>query len=342
MTNSPSVLISIDRPPHISEDLQPSELVGAGFLEVLPQAAITTTPLANGGKGTAEIFGGAKITLPTTDIAGRLIEASYIWAADTATAYIDLAAASGVSAKTTASSLLLNDSYGTGVLIADAETRGAQTIVLSLGDGLTIDGGTGILVALGAQPLDPRGYAVPKGGGYLGVIESIDTAQLNIKAGAMNWILLADAPFSLSGETGVAKIMGDKLGAAPADIEILENSLSHWAKILEIDSTKPGLGAGGGIPLALTWLSRLLYGNEDHVQILPAAPVIAQSLGLAELLAATDLFITTKANSTVLELAAASPALTLLAAPLSEHPTAAEFKNLGRQLAQKYSAQQAI
>ncbi len=64
--------------------------------------------------------------------------------------------------------------------------------VLCLGGSATIDGGMGILAALGAAAHDDRGYALPKGGAPLVRLASIDTAQLNIKAGALDYTLLAD------------------------------------------------------------------------------------------------------------------------------------------------------
>ena len=57
-----------------------------GLRAALPDATITTLPMADGGEGTAEILANAAalfgaevqtVTLPTTDAVGRLTEASY-------------------------------------------------------------------------------------------------------------------------------------------------------------------------------------------------------------------------------------------------------------------------
>ncbi|MPV51776.1 glycerate kinase [Corynebacterium sp. zg331] len=269
-----------------------AEYLGAGVREVLPHAEIALAPMADGGEGTAATFSGRTITLPTTDAAGRLTEASYVYDDTTATAYIDVAAASGLPAVIDRPVPLTGDTYGTGVLIADAQTRGARTITLALGGTATIDGGTGILVALGATPLDPRGRAVPKGGGYLCAIADIDTAQLNIPAAASEWVLLCDVRSPATGPEGAAAVFGPQKGAEPEDVAILERGLDHLCTLLGVDPTTPGMGAAGGLGIGLTWLSRTLHGNDSHLRLLPGAPVVAASLDLPELIARADLVIT--------------------------------------------------
>ena len=105
---------------------------------------------------------------------GRLTQASYFLAGTTA--FIDVAAATGLPTVQDCLDPLHADSYGTGVLIADAETRGATSIVLGLGGTASIDAGMGILTALGAAAHDARGYALPKGGAPLVQLDHIDTA----------------------------------------------------------------------------------------------------------------------------------------------------------------------
>ncbi|APT89156.1 glycerate kinase [Corynebacterium frankenforstense DSM 45800] len=267
-----------------------AELIGAGVREVLPDAEITLAPMADGGEGTAARFTGETVTLPTTDAAGRLTEAAYVYDAAAATAYIDVAAASGLPAVADRPVPLTGDTYGTGVLIADARTRGAQRVVLALGGSGTVDGGSGILVALGARLLDRRGLPVPKGGGWLSAVESVDTARLNTDAGAMEFVLLTDVTAPVTGPEGAARVFGPQKGAAADDVELLDESLAHLCKVLEFDPTTPGAGAAGGVPVCLTWLARLL-GNPDP-RILPGAPVVAASLGLEDAVASADLVIT--------------------------------------------------
>ena len=58
---------------------QAARLLGEGVRSVIRDAEITLAPMADGGEGTAATFDGRTITLPTTDAAGRLTEASYVF-----------------------------------------------------------------------------------------------------------------------------------------------------------------------------------------------------------------------------------------------------------------------
>lgn len=291
-TDVPRIIIAPDSFKGTASAHEAAGWLGEGVQQVLPDAEILIAPMADGGEGTSRAFAGTEIILPTTDAAGRLIEASYTWDQESATAYIDVAAASGLPAVADHPVPLTGDTYGTGVLIADAQTRGATTVALALGGSATIDGGSGILVALGAQPLNPRGYAVPHGGGYLGAVDRVDTAQLNVAAASMNWVLLTDVNSPATGEKGAAAVFGPQKGAEPEDVELLDAALARWCEILEVDPTTPGMGAAGGVGVGITWLSRLIHGTDDHVVIHPGAAVVAASLGLPELLDNASLIIT--------------------------------------------------
>ncbi len=189
--------------------------------------------MADGGEGTASCFDGTPITLPTTDAAGRLTEATYMFNdGDVAEAYIDVAAASGLPAVADHPVPLTGDTYGTGVLIADAVTRGAQRIILGLGGTATVDGGTGILVALGATPQDKAGHPLRPGGGSLTELAGFDTAQLNIPAAAVEWVLLTDVTNPATGPDGAAAVFGPQKGATPEDITLLDAALAQLCDTL--------------------------------------------------------------------------------------------------------------
>lgn len=55
---------------------QAATWIGEGVREILKDATIKLAPMADGGEGTSELFKGERITLPTTDAAGRLTEAT--------------------------------------------------------------------------------------------------------------------------------------------------------------------------------------------------------------------------------------------------------------------------
>ena len=178
------------------------------------------------------------------------------------------------------------------MLIADAVTRGAQRIILGLGGTATVDGGTGILVALGATPQDKAGHPLRPGGGSLTELAGFDTAQLNIPAAAVEWVLLTDVTNPATGPDGAAAVFGPQKGATPEDITLLDAALAQLCDICEVDPTTPGFGAAGGLPIGITWLSTLMHGNHSHIHALPGARMVAESVGLPELIHSADLVVT--------------------------------------------------
>lgn len=260
-------------------------------------AKVTTLPMADGGEGTAEVLAsatvhrygtpGQTITLPTTDAIGRLTEASYQLVGDTA--FIDVAAATGLPAVSDALDPLHADSYGTGVLVADAESRGAKHIVLGLGGSASIDGGLGILAALGAAAHDARGYALPKGGAPLVNLDHIDTAQLNMKAAMLDFTLVTD---TRAVPVQAATMYGPQKGAEGEEVALLAGAMLRLCEVTETDPQAEFFGAAGGIPIALSWLSRTLWGTSEHCRILPGGQYVAEALDLPARIAETDLVLT--------------------------------------------------
>ena len=289
---SPRIVVAPDSLKGTASSPDAARWLAAGIREALPDAEISLTPMADGGEGTAALLGGEAITLPTTTAAGRLTEATYFLDRESRTAHIDVAAASGLPQVEHSPVPLTGDTYGTGVLIADAQSRGARRIVLALGGSATLDGGTGILAALGAAPQAASGAPVPHGGGWLKAIEHIDTAQLNIPAAGVDWVLLADVTAPVTGENGAARGFGPQKGADDSDVELREESLAHLCRVLDVDPERPGFGAAGAIPVGIAWLSRLIYGDLGHVEVLPGAAAVAASQGLKEKIAGADLVVT--------------------------------------------------
>ena len=289
---SPRILIAPDSFKGTATAQQAAEWLGEGVRSIIRDAEITLLPMADGGEGTSSLFQGEQITLPTTDAAGRLTEATYTYDAETTTAFIDVAAASGLPAVADRPVPMTGDTYGTGVLIADAETRGATRIVLGLGGSATIDGGTGILVALGANPLDEHGYQLTPGGGSLHKLGDFDTAKVNIPAGALEWHLLFDVTSPATGPQGAPAVFGPQKGASEEDVAVLDAGLARLCEFAGIDPATPGMGAAGGVAIGITWLSSLLHGAADHVHLQPGARMVAEANGLASKLGESSLVIT--------------------------------------------------
>src|SRR4029077_5023799 len=88
----------------------------------------------------------------------RKIKSSFGWVEKDKTAILELAAASGLRfLKADEYDPLITTTLGTGELIIEALNKNATRIILCIGGSATVDGGTGILKALGIKFFDAKG-----------------------------------------------------------------------------------------------------------------------------------------------------------------------------------------
>ena len=87
-------------------------------------------------------------------------------------------------------------------------------------------------------------------------------------------------------------MFGPQKGATPEDITLLDAALTQLCDICEVDPATPGFGSGGGLSIGITWLSTLMHGDRSHVHVLPGARMVAESMGLPELMQSADLVVT--------------------------------------------------
>ncbi len=258
--------------------------IASGAKRALPGLEVVELGIADGGDGTAEVVcrarGGSFRDRSAQDPLGRQRTARYVWL-DDGTAVIDVATASGLLLLEPAErNALTATSYGTGELVRAALDASAQRIVLGVGGSATVDGGAGILEALGARLLDADGQPLPRGGGTLGRLARIDVSQLLERARKVPIDIACDVDSQLLGEHGAARLYGPQKGATPAGVEQLESALSHFAAIVardfgrDVSSVASG-GAAGGIAAGLHGVlgARLLPGVDwvlDTVGFEPA------------------------------------------------------------------------
>ncbi|NDH11944.1 MAG: glycerate kinase, partial [Actinobacteria bacterium] len=119
-------------------------VAGAAGHEVVVQ------PLADGGEGTLDAFGGPNRRTTVTGPLGDPVDAA--WRLSGGRAVIEMARASGLSLAGGAdgNDPLEATTAGTGELIAKAFEAGAREIIVGLGGSATTDGGLGALRALPA------------------------------------------------------------------------------------------------------------------------------------------------------------------------------------------------
>ncbi|MBC6996184.1 glycerate kinase [Neolewinella lacunae] len=235
--------------------------LASGLARRYPAASLRCHPLADGGDGTLAILRKhldlQPRPVPSADPLGRPITATYLLGPDNA--FIEVASASGlVLLNPTERNPLNTNTHGTGLLLADALTRGVQNIFLLLGGSATHDVGTGIATALGFRFTDEREQAVLPSGGNLQKIRQIHPPAEQPWA-EKNIVLLCDVTNPLLGPHGAAHTYAAQKGAGPKAIESLEAGTRSFSELLAEHygadiAALPGGGAAGGIGAGLSAL----------------------------------------------------------------------------------------
>ena len=169
-------------PDSYKESLSATEVAQAiekGFREIFPDALYVKVPLADGGEGTVEAMiaatQGTEMSACVTGPLGLPVDACWGLSGDGKTAFIEMAAASGLGlVPPVQRNPLLTTSRGTGELILQALDHGAKNIIIGIGGSATNDGGAGMVQALGARLCDANGAEIGNGGGSLCSLNSID------------------------------------------------------------------------------------------------------------------------------------------------------------------------
>ena len=214
-------------------------------------------PIADGGEGTLEVLGGANRTTRVTNPLGAPVDAPWRFHRDVA--IIEMARASGLELVGGAAQndVIAASTIGTGQIIDAALNLNAKRIIVCLGGSATIDGGLGAIRAIGSPA-------------RLRSIEFLVACDVRTR--------FIDA----------ARLFGKQKGATPAQIVFLTarlNSLRNtYLSEYGIDVQNfDGSGSAGGLAGGLATLGATLV---------PGFHLVADEVGLHELVAAADLVIT--------------------------------------------------
>ena len=251
-------------PDSYKESLSALEVANAieqGFREIWPDADYVKLPVADGGEGTVEAMvaatAGRIVDVDVTGPLGKTVTAFFGLSGDERTAFIEMAAASGLEQVPVAlRDPLKTTSWGTGELIRHALDAGVDHIIIGLGGSATNDGGAGMVQALGAKLLDARQNEIGKGGAALDALTRIDISQLDPRLAACRIEVACDVTNPLTGKEGASAVFGPQKGATVETIDRLDTALVHYAQIiardLEVDVLElAGGGAAGGMGAAL-------------------------------------------------------------------------------------------
>ena len=287
-------------PDSFKGSLDPTAVARAladGWRRARPTDELRLIPLADGGEGTLEAIKASStdwLELPVhaRDPLGRQIRATFLRRGDGAV--VELASASGLSRVTADErDAMAASTFGTGHVLAAAIGLGVREIVLGLGGSATTDGGSGLLVALGARFLDERGQDLAGGGGALGRLARVSLDDLSPVLAGVRLTVASDVRNPLLGELGAAATYGPQKGADQAQVAALDANLGHYADRLEAAAGKsirdvPGAGAAGGTAAGLLAIADMFASFE----IRPGVEVVMELTGFDEALSASDLVLT--------------------------------------------------
>ncbi len=270
-----------------------AKAVMKGFKMVFPDAQYVCLPIADGGEGTVDAFiaavGGERVTIKVKGPLGEPTMAYYGLLAARKTAVIEMAQASGLMLVVPEQrNPMLTSSYGTGQLIQDALDKGVSQIILGIGGSATVDGGVGMLQALGAVFYDDKQNVLGTGGKVLNQIAKIDISGLDSRLLDCSMSVACDVDNPLVGTRGAAAVFGPQKGATPEMVIELEKGLNRLADVIEQVKGQnyrhlAGGGAAGGISVAAAAFM--------NAQLKPGIDIVIEAVKLEQEIVDTSLVI---------------------------------------------------
>ncbi len=214
----------------------------------------TCLPLADGGEGTLDAFGGPNRTTTVTGPLGEAVDGG--WRLEGGLAVIEMARASGLALAggRGGNDPLRASTVGVGELILAAAEGGAERILIGVGGSATTDGGLGALEVLAGRTLPPLQVAC-------------DVTTHFVEAAA---------------------VFGPQKGAGPGDVDELTGRLRSLAARYRAEygidvEALPGAGAAGGLAGGLAALG---------AELAPGFDLVADAVGLDAALEKADLVVT--------------------------------------------------
>ncbi|MBS1525459.1 MAG: glycerate kinase, partial [Bacteroidetes bacterium] len=257
--------------------------VAQAIEEGLRQSGLNFTterfPIADGGDGTGSLIvercGGQRIACEVHDPLGRKISSSFGLIEDGKTAIIEMADASGLRLlKKNELNPLLASSAGTGELIKLALDRGVNKVIIAMGGSATVDGGCGVLSALGITFWDANGKQLRAVPGELINLAKIDPSGIDKRIFDTEIVVLCDVENKLLGAQGAAAVFGPQKGASPAEVKLLESFLQNFVSVTlaqtgrNMDQIRYGGAAGGASAGLNAWINaRLVNGIEYFLSL---------------------------------------------------------------------------
>jgi glycerate kinase len=252
-----------------------AEAIALGLQQSKLDCQCQLFPVADGGDGTGSLIikhlNGTLINTPVHNALGRQITAAFGLIDGGRTAVIEMADASGIRLlKTTELNPMLANTFGTGQLIKAALDKGVTKIIIGMGGSATVDGGMGILHALGIEFLDGGGKTLKPIPAELINIDTINTSNLDTRIPGCEIIILCDVDNKLLGPEGAAAVFGPQKGATATNVIQLDAMLARFAAITlqqtgrDMTTIKHSGAAGGAAAGLYAFLNARLVSGANH------------------------------------------------------------------------------
>ncbi len=297
------IIIAFDSFKGCLTSLQAGEAAAKGLRTLCPDAELKVLSLSDGGEGMLDALlaasDGRRITLTAHDPLMRFRQTSYGLSPDGNTAFIELAAISGLTLLTSDErNPLHTTTYGCGELIRHALDQGCRHIVIGLGGSATNDAGLGLLQALGYRFLDRQGNVLGQSTGMCGAdlsqVANIDTVNVHPALVATRFTAACDVRNPFVGINGAACVFAPQKGATAEVVRRLDDAMRQLSAVIfrqtGIDLTDfEGAGAAGGVSGALFAFL--------HTDLCPGIRLLLDALHFEEEIKDADLILTGEGKS---------------------------------------------
>lgn len=288
------VVVAIDSLKGSLSSMQAGHVIKKAILKVRPSAEVIVKPLADGGEGTTaaltEGFGGEMEFLSVTGPLGSPVTACYGYLAETRTAIMEMASASGITLIPASDrNPLLATTRGTGEMILHALEQGCRNFIIGIGGSATNDGGIGMLKALGFEFLDKDGHPVGEGAQALSKIAVINAQNVHSELSHCTFKIACDVTNPLCGPSGATYVFGPQKGVTDDIRDAIDQAMAQYASVTEhffhtSYQNSKGAGAAGGMGFA--------FQSYLHAQLVPGIELILDAIQLEQALIDADIVVT--------------------------------------------------
>ena len=259
------IVIALDSFKGCLTSAEAGEAAAQGVRAACPECRTIVLPVADGGEGMLDVLlaasNGKRITVRAHDPLMQPCDASYGISGDGNTAFIEMAAISGLPlVPADKRNPMKTTTFGTGELIRDALERGCLRFVIGLGGSATNDAGLGMLQALGFRFFDKEGREVgsmEKGialcGALLSAISSIDSSSAHPTLKKACFTAACDVRNPFFGPNGAAHIFAPQKGADADMVKELDVAMQHLSDVI-FHTTGKDVSLQPGIELLLETL----------------------------------------------------------------------------------------